>query len=423
MWAMIRRRPLRFILLGALLLRWASAGVLQDHLDQSPNRDFLIEGDAGGYWELGRRIASGEDYEIHQPPRQVLRMPGFPAVLAFSMKMVEWMGGHDLRFLAARMLLAGVGTLGCGLVYWLGKELFDETTGLIAAGLTAVMPTMVIFSVVILSETLFAAALLASLLAMSKLAKTDLNPFCLWRSICLPLAAGAMVALACYVRPSWLLAAPLFALLNLWIAENKKEAVLRGGLVMAGLCLALAPWAFRNYRVTGHWVVTTLWVGPSLYDGLNPKATGDSNMQFFEEDKLMDKMSEYEVDQVYRQKARQFAFSNPGRTIQLAFIKLWRFWKPWPNAAQFGGGWTKLAVGLFFVPLVLLAGRGWWTCRAQPWSWLLTLGPILYFSILHMVFVASLRYRLPAEYPLCLLSAAGLRSFWQAKFDCSSQAG
>ena len=45
-------------------------------------------------------------------------------------------------------------------------------------------------------------------------------------------------------------------------------------------------------------------------------------------------------------------------------------------------------------------------------SWSLTLGPILYFSLIHMIFVSSLRYRLPAEYPLCVLSAVGLTSWF-----------
>ena len=49
-------------------------------------RTFLIEGDANGYWELAQHIAAGEDYAIFQPPRRVLRTPGFPLLLAASIK-------------------------------------------------------------------------------------------------------------------------------------------------------------------------------------------------------------------------------------------------------------------------------------------------------------------------------------------------
>jgi hypothetical protein len=48
-----------------------------------------------------------------------------------------------------------------------------------------------------------------------------------------------------------------------------------------------------------------------------------------------------------------------------------------------------------------------------------TLGPVLFFAALHAVFVGSQRYRLPAEYPLAVLAAAGwleiLRRFTKPK--------
>ena len=103
-----------------------------------------------------------------------------------------------------------------------------------------------------------------------------------------------------------------------------------------------------------------------------------------------------------------------------------------PNAAQFDDSLARLAVAGFFIPTVLFALLGGcyvvrrgttdprtindrpsnWPRREVAWFLLLTAGPIVYFTGLHLVFVSSLRYRLPAEYPLLILTAVGLQVGW-----------
>jgi hypothetical protein len=144
-----------------------------------------------------------------------------------------------------------------------------------------------------------------------------------------------------------------------------------------------------------------------LYDGLNPKATGESDMSFFDRDNLLSKMSEYEVNQHYWNQGLEYARSHPRRALELGLIKLWRFWKPWPSAEEAGGWVSKLIIAGF--SLLLFAGCliGVWLYRRNFVVLALTLGPVLFFSVLHAVFVGSLRYRLPAEYPMAVLAAAG----------------
>jgi hypothetical protein len=155
-------------------------------------------------------------------------------------------------------------------------------------------------------------------------------------------------------------------------------------------------------------VTTTLWSGPSLYDGLHPGATGASDMRFFDDDNLMQSMSEFDVNEHYSGAAWKFARENPRRTLELAAIKLWRFWKPWPSADEFASPWLAVATAGFFLPLVGFAIVGWWQCRRDWWALSLTAGPLVYFTALHALFIGSLRYRLPAEYPLAVLAAVGL---------------
>jgi 4-amino-4-deoxy-L-arabinose transferase-like glycosyltransferase len=405
-----RPRWLFGILLLAFVLRLVAAMTLQWRLDHVWKRQFLIDGDARGYLLLAERITKGESYEIYTPPRQVLRMPGFPAFLALVMSV--WSSG----MLPLRFALCGVGTVACGLVYWLGRELVDVDTGLTAAALTAVSPVMVGFTPLILSETMFAATLVASLIPLARLfqrhiaargtvLEKETTPVV---GSCLAVTAGVLIGVACYVRPSWLLAAPMYAALLVVVSGQRRRALLHGALLLAGLFVCLLPWGIRNQRVTGHFVLTTLWAGPSLYDGLHPGATGESDMTFFDRDNLLSKMSEYDVDRHYRDAAWQFVRKNPGRAIELGFIKLWRFWKPWPGAEQFNHWTAKAVVAIWFIPLVIFSVLGASRLRRNGPALLLCVGPILYFSALHTVFVSSLRYRLPAEYPLAVIAAAGV---------------
>ncbi|NQV25865.1 MAG: glycosyltransferase family 39 protein [Rhodopirellula sp.] len=403
---------------------------------ESADRDFLIAGDAAGYWELGQKLASGQEFSIYDPPRQAMRMPGYPVFLAASIRI-----GGD-RLLPVRLLQACVGTAACWFVYLLGTLLINERTGLLAASLAAVSPTFVGFCPLILSETLFAATLLVSLIFMATLAArwpvparrqspgdaasesestTEKSERQRLLRTALSIGAGMAIGVACYVRPSWLLTAPLFCLIHLsmtWRARkdtvtDRTRAVMTASMlecvfVLVALAVTLAPWTIRNARVIGHAIPTTLWVGPSLYDGLNPEATGDSDMEFFEKDNLLATMSEYDMDHEYRRRSWQFVRENPGRAMQLGLIKMARFWKPWPNASQFRQWWLCLIVAAFFVPMVGFALLAAVRQRCDVRCLLLTVGPVLYFTVIHSVFVGSLRYRLPAEYPLLILTAAGI---------------
>lgn len=388
----------------ALGVRVVAAVAVQAWVDRTPGRLCLIAGDAEGYWMLARNLASGKDFAIYDPPRRVLRMPGFPAVLAAGMRL------FGERVLCHRLVLAMVGTAACAAVYLLGRVLFDHATGLWAAALAAFSPAGVVFSTMLLSETLFALSLVTSLWSMALLARdarpaTGAAAFRPWHSLLTGLLAGA----ATLVRPTWLLAAPAFAIGYVCLARWRAAGLLNAAVLLLGTALALAPWVIRNAQVTGKFVVTTLWVGPSLYDGLNPAATGASDMSFIEADGVYREMTEYQADQHYRRRALRFALDQPGRALMLSLIKVWRFWNPVPNAEQFAHPLARLGVALYFVPLLACAVVGVAQCGGGSWRWILPAGPIIYFTLVHAVFIGSLRYRLPAEYALCVLAAAGLR--------------
>ena len=454
-------QPLIILLIvAAFALRVIAAFAVERYV-QSHGRQFLIEGDANGYWELGSKLAQGEDYSLYTPPRHVLRMPGFPWLLAASIRVL----GDNV--LAARLVLATVGTACCWLTYLLGKTLHMRRTGFWAALYVSVHPLHVGNSVLILSETWFTFWMLLSLLALARLLGqplttlattavsetclsdgTGCTPTCPWRMLRQGFVAGILIGLTVLVRPGFLLWTALACVGVLFLL--KRSPGLRLGIcvtLLLGCGLTLIPWAARNAAVTGHWVFTSLWSGPSLYDGLHPGATGASDMSFFDHENLLAQMSEFDVNQEYKNRAIQFAIQNPTRAMQLAIVKAQRYLSPVPNQTAFSH-WAIQAVcvvfwlALFGSTLAALVFR--WPAEktlerpgetqtvdnvrktpgasgnSEPASgnsepdWavldlLVTLGPFLMFLLVHMVFVGSVRYRLPVEYPLSVLGAIGWR--------------
>lgn len=402
--------PLAGILFAALALRVATAVWLTHDLDVNKKRPFLIMWDAVEYWELGERIAHGKPYEIYDPPRRVMRMPGYPAFVAGSIRLAEALGMPDRARLIARLLLSVVGTATCGLVALLGRELFDARVGTVAAAISALAPPLVGFSVVLLSEAIFTATMLVSLWCVARLVRATVQGAATARLVGWGALSGVAIAMAVYVRPSWLLAAPSLAVT--YVLYFRRTRRLSQSLAVASILVGctyavLSPWAFRNFQVTGHWVFTALWAGPSLYDGFNPAATGQTDLRFFDKDHLLDRMTEYEVDRAYTHKASEFIREHPGRALQLTVEKIKRFWSPWPNTSQFAGPAFAFAVAVYFIPLLMTSVVGWIRGPRWFWGWTLAVGPILYFAAIHTVFLGSLRYRFPAEFPLCIAAAVG----------------
>ena len=230
------------ILLLALLLRVVAAIVIDRHVSEA-GRTFLIEGDANGYWELGQHIAAGEDYAIFQPPRRVLRTPGFPLLLAASIKV------FGKSHFAASLVMAVIGTGCCWLTWLLARKLFDEFTALWAMLLVAVSPLQIGSNVQILSETWFSFGLLVCLLALARLLQQAPAASC-GR---IAFANGILTGLTVLIRPGWLLWAGGSSLLVILFGQMTfVKRILCAALICGGCFVALLPWAWRNHEVTGH---------------------------------------------------------------------------------------------------------------------------------------------------------------------------
>ena len=277
-----------------------------------------------------------------------------------------------------------------------------------AAGLAAVEPYVVGMSALVLSEALFLPLMLAGLWGLAALWGGGKEPSPV-RPDLVAVGSGLAMGGAILARPSWALFVP--AVLAAWVlgsGRGRRVEAVRGALIVAAASAAiLAPWWARNARVLGRFVPTAMWVGASLYDGIGPQATGESDMEFVNEPGVR-ALGEVEQDAVFRDRSMAFARAHPGRVLALAGIKFGRFWSPWPNAGVLRGPGVALASAVVTVPVYALIALGAWDRRRDARALVLLAGPLVYFCLLHMVFVSSVRYRIPGEVPALALAAVGL---------------
>jgi 4-amino-4-deoxy-L-arabinose transferase-like glycosyltransferase len=416
------------ILAIALATRLLAAGVIHWFVAHSGAGRLCIFPDTEYYWLLARTIRAGATYQVIEwgtVPHLALRTPGYPLFLAAC----QFFFGEST--LAVRLVQAVLGTASIWLVYRLAQQ-FDRriaptggpkyaTVPLFSAGLAAVDPFLVAMSEVLLSEALFIPLLLvflcglASLWRMTQEADGSGGHLSMPSAGLLALATGAAGGAAILTRPSFALFVPVVLLS--WILAGAAARCLRpawrGSLfVVLGAAVVMSPWWVRNARVFGRFVPTSVWLGASLYDGLNPRATGASDMKFLAEPQFR-KLNELEQDAALRRRAIEFARANPERVLELAVVKFQRYWSPWLNAAEYRSGILTVASTAMVIPTYFLVIAGAWDRRRDLRALALLAGPLVYFCAVHVVFVSSVRYRISGEAPALALAAIGLARLFQ----------
>ncbi|MCA9192604.1 MAG: glycosyltransferase family 39 protein [Planctomycetales bacterium] len=376
-------------------------------------------GDSHSYWTLGGEIARGRPYQYGSPNASIFRAPLYPLFLSpWTLVTPESEG-----IWRARLMGCALGTLAVWLLMLLAGQLHPSPTPLLAGLLAALYPGAVGMSVVILSEAVFCPLMIVHLICWCQAWKSE----SFFARLSFGLAGGLAAGAAVLARPSWLLFTPFLGACGILLGGKKPASRWRHLQIMIstviGLSICMMPWWIRNAQQTGRFVLTTLQVGPSLYDGLHAGATGgsDEGMQFMRqfaaEQRLSDANSTSELDGTFeyrlniraQQAALLWASQNPGEVLRLAIAKFSKTWTLWPDGGEIGSVSIRvgLTLGCFgILTLALIASKR--AITDSGWLALLCWMPCIYFTLLHMVFVGSIRYREPALLVLCALAAVTL---------------
>lgn len=389
-------KRLALVLLAALSLRLALGFWLPT------DAPFIEElADQVEYLELAESVLRGDGFvvvdERYPTPQTLLaqRMPGYPLLVAAC--------GASVR--VVRIVQAVIDASTVLATFLLARRWLRNGPSLIAAGLVALNPFLAYFANLILSETLYTAILTWGLVGLTR---TGARGRLWWLGM-------SLLVLGVYIRPSGAGLAVALGIASVFLPGRHPFAVhsrwpLPVGLTtLLMLCVALTPWVARNrLSPLGEWVWTTTNHGITLYDGWHiDNTTGGSDQAFVARMPQLGLMNETERDSYLKDKAAQVVRERPGRALALAVKKAGRTWSPIPLSQRDQP--MYLLAGLFYsVPLFALALLGLLLGDLVRAAKMLLLTPAAYLTLVHMLSVGSLRYRLPAEPALAVLAAAGV---------------
>ena len=372
------------------------------------------------YHVLATSIVEGRGFASTSGPTS-LRPPVYPALVAGLWTLT---GSRSLQVVRAFQDLLGLAT--AALVYFIGRRLYDDRAGLIAAALTAFYPELVLNNSLFLTETVFTFLLAAFVATMLSLLQRP-RP-------ALALAGGTLLGLSALTRsvvwPFPIVLVPLVA----WTAPTTMARRLAcAGLVLAGYAVVVAPWAVRNTRLQGMPVVIDTMGGMNLRMG---------NYEFTPHDRIWDAVSQRGAqswivglpphppgggewtegwkERWAREQAIAFMREHPGLTLWRAVIKFSDFWaldRDFAAAMQRGlyrpPLWAAVvataAITVAFPLVIGLAIIG--ACLKPPADWrshLLLILLVVFVTALHSVVFSHPRYRLPLTPVLAVYAGAAV---------------
>jgi hypothetical protein len=257
------------------------------------------------------------------------------------------------------------------------------------------------FSHLLLTETLFTTCLAGAIYLSWPLPRGG-QP---WHHA----GSGGLLWAACiYLRPSSAVLAAVWLLATFVLSRTRARTFGHNVMTAFIILVALLPWAERNRHVVGAWIWLTTRDGISLYDGLGPRATGASDLAYTKAMPQVRGLSELEWRDHFRHAAWQAARDDPARAVRLAWTKLTRTWSFVPNEPSSRTPLKMWVSAIWMIATLGLAVIGAARLRCGRTILLLLLAA-LYFTVLHMVFVGSIRYRVPVMPLVYVLGGFALR--------------
>jgi 4-amino-4-deoxy-L-arabinose transferase-like glycosyltransferase len=329
--------------------------------------------------------------------------------------------GRNWYTVAPLQILIAAGT--AVLVFAIGERVVSRQVGVVAALLSTLHPYLVWHDVHINREIVdgFLAAAVTLLVVIA----TERN------SARVAACAGAACGLAVLGNARLALLPAVIAMYLLWVLTPRRTAVAGGAAVVLVAALVVTPWVVRNKISVGCAALTTdsraLWKAnnSSTYGVLArgewidqvPEPAGAPPWPELAADITARGGPVVEVDECaqmrfYRRLVIDFWRDHPGEKAKLAVQAVRMLWNPSVTVDESGTtSGVARTIKTFGEPVywVLLVGLAFAGLLRLPRRFLaLTLILLGYQTVTAMVFVGTVRYRVPWDFLICIPAAVGI---------------
>ena len=388
----------RVVLLSVFVLAFATRLLVRLYFGE----EYFWRNSYSLFYELAQRLAEGHGLSYEwSGMKYAFRPPVYPALLAATT-----IFGKSFIAIVILQSLIGAGTAVCA--YFIGKELFDKTVGLLAALGVTLYPYFVMHDTA-LQETgvfTFLTALTVLLLLKSRRSKT------------IALAAGLALGLAILTRATLIAFVPVVLLWMIFISDTTRAAsIKKTALVGLGLFVVLTPWLARNYARTGSVTISTLggltlWAGNNAHTFANyphesiDRSVVTASRELSPEDvATIRRLSTDEAAQNswFFRKGIDYIKQHPGETTLRAVKKVGAAfsWTLNPMRERF----VQTVYFLSYVPVSVLAIIGGWLGRKRWKDLSLIYGLFLSFILLTAVFFGHTSHRVYLDVYMIVLAA------------------
>ena len=343
--------------------------------------------DSFSYLKLSNIIFTSTLIEDYQA------MPGYPIFLYLSNKIFS-------NYFAFDILVSSILVLVASRLYF--KIFNNEQGAKICALLFALYPFNILYASIMLSEN-------------SYVFFNFVGFACLYYNK--NILGFLFIIIAILIRPSLdLFNIIIIILFSIFIFKDQfKTTCLKITIFILMYCAIFTPWWIYNYERFGQFVKLTPGLGIVLYSGNNKlnKTGGGNYPEDFNFDIVEGIDDPIKKDKIMKESAIKFIIENPEKFIKLCIKRFLRFYNIVPNykkdnilSEDFKFSTVNLVsmismVGLYFFSLLTLIKLNKKT--------FVKLLPLLTYTVLltgiHVITIASIRYRFPIEFILLILSS------------------